>query len=307
MPVEPSSTAPSLRWVLIVVLTLTLALVLYALHMGWIPASDQICEQGHYPGEETCTAHDPAFVALRNGFKILQEGSEALIALGTIALAIFTYTLWRATDRLLTSAREEGERMERSIAEAGKAAVAMQGVAAASNLSVAQVTASVANQKMFGQMQMRAYLSVLIGGATFQEGQKGLKFGSSPLLKNTGFTTARKIRWRIGVAILPVPLPPDFKFPLPADQPGKGIIGAQQDGNMSAVLAEFIDEAEVEAIKQGFPKSLYTWGYVRYEDVFGRLHRNVFAQQLFWIPNGPGMHPPEIVRGLHLAKHNRSN
>ena len=54
--------------------------------------------------------------------------------------------------------------MERSIAEASKAGTAMEGVARAMESNTAHAESSVGMQRMYGQMQMRAYVSVLIGG-----------------------------------------------------------------------------------------------------------------------------------------------
>jgi hypothetical protein len=281
------------------------AALLFAVHLGWIPAPHEICERNANTHQNTCSSHDPAFVVVLEGFKILQQGSEAIIALGTLALAIFTFTLWRATDRLLTSAKEDGARMERSITEAAKAASAMEGVATAMENNAKNTETVVSQQRRFGEMQMRAYLSVLIGSATYQERERNWKFEARPLLKNTGNTTARKIKWRIGAAILPIPLPDDFKFPLPPALKGSSIMGAFQDGNMMGTVPDFVDDAAIAEIKRGTGRSLFVWGYVRYEDVFGKLHRNTFAQQLWWTPGTKK--GQEIISGLHLGKHNRSN
>jgi hypothetical protein len=227
------------------------------------------------------------------------------VSVFTLILAISTIGLWLSTRRLWRGAEAQARDFKRSVAEASRSADAMRDVATAMDKSVQNSEIVVSQQRRFGEMQMRAYLSVLIGGATFQERERNWRFEAAPLLKNTGNTTARKIKWRIAAAILPIPLPDDFKYPLPPPQKGTGIIGSYQDGTMSGIVPDFVDDAAVIEIKRGIGSSLFVWGYVRYEDVFGKLHRNTFAQQLWWSPGPNG--GQEVIRGLHLGKHNRSN
>jgi len=122
---------------------------------------------------------------------------------------------------------------------------------------------------------MRAYLTVIIGGGLYQERNKNLKFEGRPILINTGQTPARKVGYRASAAILPVELPEDFSFPLPAKSAGASVIGPQQSNIMFAVVESFVPDQDVEVIKSGKDnRALYVWGVVTYEDFFWRVSSN---------------------------------
>ena len=241
-----------------------------------------------------------------------------LLVLGTFALGAFTYRLWRATITLAGDSKASGEtqaeKMERSIGEAAKAATAMEGVAASMVINAEQIVQSVGisrdianQQRIFSQMQMRAYISVLIGDGLYQD--QNLRFQAEPAILNSGHTPALNVRWRIAADILPVPIPADFKYPLPKEILGGSIVDPQQHGTLSAVVPDRVDDLEVEAIKHGVGKSLYVWGVIAYEDVFGRTRRRTFSQQMYWVPLGrtPEGSVRGEIRGKYLAKHNRGN
>jgi hypothetical protein len=198
-----------------------------------------------------------------------------------------------------------------------ESAAAMRSVAASMATNVAQIIQSVEiskqvarSQRLFGQTQLRAYVSVLIGGATYQERSRNWKFDARPTLSNTGHTPARNLRWRARAAILPVPLPDDFKFPIPAHGAGGALLTPQQTADMLAVVDDFVDDADIADIKRGNGRALYVWGYLIYQDIFRRTHRTTFAQQLHWVQSGPETpngEIPEIIRGWYLPKHNKAN
>ena len=241
----------------------------------------------------------------------------AALFLATTGLWIFTAFMWLATRRIALGAETQAQDFKASIAEANRAATAMEGVAQSMATNTEQMVLSVATnreiatrQKLFGEIQTRAYISVLIGGATFQVRDKNLKFAASPLILNTGHTPAFKLKWRIAAGILPVPMPDDFRYPIPFNSKGSAILGPQQNGSMVAVVPDFVNDDMVQIIKRGERQSLYVWGTLRYEDIFGRLHRCTFAQQLYWTQSGPetqNWEIPEIIRGWHLNEHNRTN
>jgi hypothetical protein len=52
------------------------------------------------------------------------------------------------------------------------------------------------------------------------------------------------------------------------------------------MVDDFVDEDEVEKIKRGEGKSLYIWGIVNYEDIFGKKQWTKFCQQTIWLPDG---------------------
>lgn len=124
--------------------------------------------------------------------------------------------------------------------------------------------------------ELRAYLTVVVGGAIFQErrgADKGgdLMFECRPLIVNTGQTPARNITYKARAAVMPLPLPKEVHLPeAPDDDIGGSIIGPQQNANMFAVVDGFRPDNEVQGVKSGIgDKGLYVWGRVTYEDVFG--------------------------------------
>jgi hypothetical protein len=241
--------------------------------------------------------------------------------LATSGLWFFTARLWRATVRLSEDAKATGtdqaDKMERSIAEAARSAFAMEGVANSMAINVNKITESVEisraiarQQEVFSQAQMRAYIAVLIGGALYQTDR--LNFEASPVILNTGNTPARNLRYRINADILPTILPDDFRFPLPPRlaNGGNNILGSQRDGTICAMVGRRVPPEQVSDIKAGIGQSLYVWGAIRYEDIFGKTHTCTFAQRLFWEQSGPVTEKgeiPEIIRGWHIHKHNRAN
>ena len=132
----------------------------------------------------------------------------------TIVLAISTVMLWWTTRRLAIDTKESGEgqadRMERSIGEAGRSALAMESVAKSMELNATKIVESVAMQAKFGETQLRSYLAILIGVGVYQD--EKLRFEVRPKILNTGFTPARNVMWRIGIAVLPDPILKTTRF-----------------------------------------------------------------------------------------------
>lgn len=142
-------------------------------------------------------------------------------------------------------------------------------------------------------MEMRAYITVIIGGAGYQEREKNIKFGGMPVILNSGRTPAYKLSYIMRCSILPTPLPADFQLPpLPKKNTRETeFIVAQQQGNVSltdgAIVDEFVPDQDVEAIKkQTSGKALYAWGIITYEDIFGTSHSTEFCQSYVWLPDG---------------------
>jgi hypothetical protein len=199
-----------------------------------------------------------------------------LAGVGFLQLLVFAYQAHKLR-QTVRSAGEQSDAMERHIGEAARSATAMEGIATAIQTGNREV--------------MRAYLTVVIGSAIYQErreGQSDLKFEARPHLVNTGNTPARKVHFRIQADILPVPIPDDFGFPLPEEpmkSAGGGTVGAHHTNIMGGTVKDFVPDAEVAAIKEGTQRALCVWGLVSYEDIFGDAHTTKFGQLLTWLPN----------------------
>jgi len=218
--------------------------------------------------------------------------STVALAVVTLALAIWTGLLWYATVRLGRDAKETSERqseeMQRSIAEATRAATAMEAVAVAASVSARASTESVATLKEVTAKQMRAYLSVVMNGGTFQERGKGIYFGINPILTNSGNTPAHGIRYWANAGVYDFPLPDDFDFPDGEDSVVTSFaIGPHQSVVLNARLPDFVGDDQAQDIKDGKNKRVYIWGKVSYVDVFGQERFTQFSHSIFWFgPTG---------------------
>jgi hypothetical protein len=208
----------------------------------------------------------------------LVNATYVLAAIGVLQLIVFGYQAYQLR-RTVKAATDQSGAMERSITEAGRAAKAMEDVARHFEANVSIVRERTAQQ-------MRAYLTVLVGLAVYQEREKGTRFEGKPLLVNSGPTPARAVKYRARADILPIPLPEDFNFPLPEKHVEGGIMGPHQNANMSAIVENFIEDGEVENAKLNKGKALYVWGIVTYADIFGEPHYTKFCQSLFFLPDG---------------------
>jgi hypothetical protein len=237
-----------------------------------------------------------------------------VLAFATVALFVATFALWQETRNALADSRATSERQAKdtakAIAEAARSATAMEEVAGSMAINAEQVVKSVTTskeiadrQKQFGEMQIRAYLSVLIGTGIFQERKKRLRFDARPTVRNVGATPARNVRWKIAVGVLPIPMPRKQYFKLPATWSGGSLIPQQNEVTIFEVLGGYYGDEEAELIKRAQGKALYVWGVVSYEDVFRRLRRVTFCQQMEW-RGEPGK---EVVYGHYMNRHNRTS
>lgn len=175
------------------------------------------------------------------------------------------------------------------------------GVSVFSNVMLWLVTGrTLAHGRETAQRQLRAYVSVIIGGAVYQERDKSIRFEGRPVILNTGQTPAHDLSYWANAAVLTLPIPPGFPF---EPRPGSGfnwfaVLGPQQTFIASAVVPDFVDDGEVESIKSGPDRGLCVWGRVIYRDAFGEIHQTEFSQVLWWLPDGN-------IMG-HYERHNRA-
>ncbi|MFX1716758.1 hypothetical protein [Paraburkholderia sp. A1RO-5L] len=240
------------------------------------------------------SAEDERRLSESDHAELTKESNDKLVAYSTVALAvvtlflaIWTGLLWKATVRLGRDAKETSERqsqeMQKSITEATRAATAMEAVAEAAGVSARASTDSVATLKEVTAKQMRAYLSVVMNGGTFQERDKGFYFGINPVLANTGNTPAHNIRYWAKAAVYNFPLPDNFDFPDGEDSVVTSFaLGPHQNVVLNARLPDFVDDGDVQAIKAGINKRIYIWGKVSYVDVFGQERFTRFSHNIYW-------------------------
>ena len=116
--------------------------------------------------------------------------SELGIAWFTFFLFSATGALWFVTYSLARDAKEGAEEqatnMSKSIAEAANAANAMKEIAAVTKENATLMEGIL-------RKQMRAYIAVDIGGATYQDAN--LRFEAAPVIVNTGNTPAKHVSY----------------------------------------------------------------------------------------------------------------
>lgn len=93
---------------LYVLLAIIACTVLFSVFVGWIPAHELVCQEA--PKENpNCTYALFPFYLILHIFKFVTPYSEAITAAATGVIAIYTFTLWRATKRLWESGEQQIE------------------------------------------------------------------------------------------------------------------------------------------------------------------------------------------------------
>jgi hypothetical protein len=223
----------------------------------------------------------------------------------------------------IEDARKSGENSVRdvqaSIAEAIRSAKAMEGVAESMAANASSVKESVRISQDIANMQElattlhgRAYLSVFLNGAKFQDANH--VFEVQAALRNHGNTPAYDVTFRAAVQIIDAPLREDFAFPLPDETAGPSV-SLMAPGITKlitrSVLSKVPDE-QVEAIKRALPpRCLAMWGVVKYRDAFKEARHLKFAFTVAWIPWVKGMEKDkdgnalaEQIMSYDTARHN---
>lgn len=206
----------------------------------------------------------------------------AQVVVFILQLVVFGYQAQKLRLTVVAADRQSAD-MKESIAQAARAAAAMETLSASMEKSAAMAAENVALLKERTALQMRAYLSVVIGGAIYQESAKQLRFEARPVIHNSGNTPANGVSYTAKAAILPYPLPGDLQLP-EGDVPAVGaVIGPREDRIMFAVVDEMVPDDQVASIKQGTPRALYVWGLLKYKDIFDEEHRTEFCHRLYWL------------------------
>lgn len=168
-------------------------------------------KQSQRGSEERCGfTQSLTYRAIDAGVDWIDRRHDFVTAAATIVIALFTGTLWLATDKLWKAGERQMELIRQnaadqsrdvlaSLKEAARSAAAMEEVAKHIAVSAQAAKDSVAVVKERGAAQMRAYISVIIGGAVFQEREKNIRFEARPLMSITG--SRQPLRFAIGLRL----------------------------------------------------------------------------------------------------------
>jgi hypothetical protein len=246
--------------------------------------------------------------------------TDLLIAVFTYLLFTKTAGLYSATRGLQRASIKQSVDMKDSIIQAARAGTAMERIATSIAENTTITRDVIERQKSYAAMQLRAYISVIVGGGVtlYQNRCNNIAFQGGAQMVNNGATPAHNVTFWASVDVLPVPLPEHFAFPpRRRRKQHSATLGSRHFFNISAVMdydseddlsapvgqRRFVDDSEIAEIKLGVTKALYMWGVVTYDDEFKMPHFTNFCLHFAWFGSGE----KEGVNGYYHARHNDSD
>ena len=211
--------------------------------------------------------------------------STVITAVFTVVLAISTVLLWKETKDLRNFAAQQSDDMKASIAEAARAARAMQEVASGVASSAKAANESVALSKDSYVRMLRAYLTVGLNTVFKQDAANNTRFEVRMAVQNVGNTPAYKVVTNTFVDVFPFPLTSDFQFPKLANSGSTSTLGPHDGGQITGVASRLYTDDEVNEFERGMTKRLYVYGRVAYEDAFGIMRETKFCKALLYLKN----------------------
>ncbi len=227
----------------------------------------------------------------------------ALVIVGGVQTVVFGVQAAKLAETIETMrviSRDQSNDVRDSIAQATRAATAMEGMSAAMLTSTGITTEIGRTQREFGQMQMRAYLTVIYGLTVPQDDTTGHFAEIRFQLINNGHTPAYEVSYKADAGVLPFPLPDDFSLPI-RDFPisSKSVVGPGQNLVISCIIRDRLSPEQIEQCLQGNSLRLYMWGIATYRDAFNTARQTTFSQSVVWMRNGHSM-------GVNTRRHNEA-
>lgn len=245
-----------------------------------LPATPTTAELDQRETDRAARAANDAALAATNYWLVRIGGAQLIVFLAQ--LGVFAYQAKKLRETVDAAAMQAGE-MGRSVAEAARAATAMERLADQMTRAGAMNAEAFANQKMVLNQQARAWVYVRFDACISQDRTTAYPFETIVSLVNAGHTPARALNFARRLAILPYPLPDDFDFTLPESQfDAAGSLVPGQSLNFRQNIATLISDAEVVEIRGGGQRRLYQYGVVRYKDTFNEQHYANFCQWITW-------------------------
>lgn len=221
----------------------------------------------------------------------------------TDPVSIFTFFLVISNGLLWLTALDQSRKMGASIREAGRAATAMEGVAASLAQSTASTQEIIQNQKTYAAMQLRAYVSPQ--GVSLYEGTilkpPVLACKDTPgivlIFRNSGHTPARRVTSWAQIDVVEVANENALTIPVLDTRFASGL---SSGGEMTKVLwyDRPLTPGEINDIKTGV-RAIYVHGRIEYFDCFDTPQFSNF--RLRYIGDFP---PPEGVIFNHCQNGN---
>lgn len=279
------------------------ALLLVLLIFRFVPYYGQICEPGGEAKAANCTSYQLLPYIVLEAAQFLDKMGGAITAVATIAIAIFTFTLKRATDKLW----DAGERQlnllaETSAAQSKDMQASIRAATDSANAAIKSNQIAVTNS----ERQLRAYVTVQdINMTTHRLADRIGAYNNnavsgtihtyrfSVILKNGGMTPAINARMNISHSRFNNDMPADFHFP-DSTNFGNALIGPQLIWHTPSIT---IPASELETPLVG--AFHYLWGWIEYDDIFSGTtrHRTEFCFKIecerlqptneFWVGFAP--------------------
>jgi hypothetical protein len=238
-----------------------------------------------YSGNQPCAPmHEAIFRLLK--FLWAKASPEYINAFAAVAVAVFTFTLWRSTLKLWKAG-------EKQIAAANDAALA------------ANRSADIAeNALIAGQGAFVFVKNCIFNGITDPTTNRIVHWKVNVVWENSGETPTRYLKLRINREVPPLQnsvLPDDFTFPdspaIDADTPALIGPNATIDSTQLDVTLD-----EMTAIRDG-GQCLYLWGWAEYDNVFlgTPRRRTEFCYRIFVMgdPSDPAPNKVSFRWSLH--------
>jgi hypothetical protein len=277
--------------------------VLLLLALRFIPYYGQICEPAGEAKVANCTSHQLLPFIVLEAAQFLDKMGGAITAVATIAIAIFTFTLKRATDKLwdagerqlnllaATSAAQSKDMQAsiRAATDSANAAITSNQIAMTNSERQLRASVTVQDINMVTHRlpgRIGTYNDDVIPGAVHT-------YRFSVILKNGGMTPAINARTNISRNRFNNEMPADFHFPDLANF-GNALIGPQLTWHTPSIT---IPASELERPLVG--AFHYLWGWIEYDDIFASMprHRTEFCFKIecerlqptneFWVGFAP--------------------
>jgi len=264
------------------------ALLALAVLLGVLTVSISSTFQACVNNQQTASTHfsitNHAVIYWRCSFHALYDFRDAVTAVATVFIAIFTLTLWRSTSGLVDAAAKQSADTQAAIAASNRNAVAAERLAQTA-ITSNQIAVTNAEQ------QLRAYVTVqeVSMHVHRQPDRVGVyndqlipgnphTYRFSVILKNGGVTPAVNARINISCEKFNGRIAENFAFPS-SQLFGNALIGPQVIWHSPSVTV-----GATELQDPAVPAERYLWGWIEYDDIFpGSIrHRTEFCFQIIF-------------------------
>jgi len=241
---------------------LCVGVALIVLFISIIPSHYEICEVTEKTKEEHCTTYQVVpFVGIKVA-QILDKAGGIITALATIAIAIFTLTLKRATDKLW----DAGERQLKLLSETSAA----QSRDMKASIATAERSAEIAREAMIAGERAFVFATGVLAFWEIDQTTGHYMWRFRPNWENSGDTPTKNMTMCSECLLVPSPIPPGFSFDYSATEIGTALIPPKNKGGgglaprfpAPAITAQDIIDVQESR------KFLYFMGWARYFDVF---------------------------------------